>query len=348
MKRELLSGLLQLALGIATVALAAYLAAAWLASERAANIPAGRQIIRPPHDVACLAVVDGAVWAGGKEGLFQFAADGRPLVVPVPLQGLRFVAALLPEADGSVWVAHEDGVSRWRAGTLRHYSTLAGAFPGRGLALLRDRAGTLWAGSDRSLTRLVADAFVRVPLPDAFGLTEAAVLFEDDSGRLWIGDSSPRSPGLVRRDATGFHLLTRRDGLPHHAINAIMQVQGGSSLWIGTGFAGEGGAVFVDNNAWRAVGTAQGLAGNKVRSIFEDSAGRFWFGSEYDGVAVFGAQRLAVIAEADGLAGPEVKAILEYPTGIYWLGTNGGLTRLSDFDSTRGDPRYPGFAERRP
>ena len=348
MKRALVAGLLQLALGIATVGIAAYLVSSWIASQRAAGIPAGRIIIRPPHDVSCLAVVAGTIWAGGKEGLFQFAVDGSPQALPAPLQRLRFVAALLAEADGGVWIAHEDGISRWQAGTLRDYSAVAGRFPGRGLSLLRDRAGRLWAGSDRSLTRLEAESFTHVPVPAAFGLTEAAVLFEDDSGRLWVGDSSPRSPGLVRLDADGFHLLTRRHGLPHPSVNAIMQAQGSSSVWIGTGFAGEGGAVLVDNDAWRAVGVAQGLAGNKVRSIFEDSGGRFWFGSEYDGVAVFGAHRLAVIAEADGLAGPEVKAMLEYPAGTYWLGTNGGLTRIASFDDARGDPRYPGFTDRRP
>lgn len=103
----------------------------------------------------------------------------------------------------------------------------------------------------------------------------------------------------------------------------------------------------ISNGSLRAIGRQHGLAGDKVRTIFEDSRGRLWFGSEYDGVAVFGDTRLAVIGEGDGLAGPEVKAIVEYPANTFWLGTNGGLTRIEDFEPPAGDARYPGFGSLR-
>lgn len=333
----------QIVLGMALVAVGVYFIMGWIASERHSRIPAGRTILRPPHDVQCLALIDGAIWAGGKEGLFMFASDGTSLSVPGPLRSLHFVSALMREDDGGVWIAHEDGMTHWKNTFVRHFSTLAGAFPGRGLAVLRDRDGTLWAGSDRNLVRLDGDTFRPVDLPEAFRLTEAAVLYQDHAGTLWIGDSSPRSPGLISRNPQGFQLYTRQDGLPHHSINTIMQQGKNTGLWVGTGFAGEGGAVVIDNGTWRAVGRQQGLAGDKVRSIFADSSGRLWFGSEYDGVAIFGANRLAVMGEADGLAGPEVKAILEHPANTFWLGTNGGLTRIAHFNATSGDPRFPGF-----
>ena len=348
MKHPRLTGLVQIVVGVALVGLTVFAIGSWIDRHREANIPAGRSILRPPHDVNCLVMVDGTLWAGGKEGLFLFATDGSRRPLPAPLATLRFVAALLPEADGSVWLAHEDGVSRWQNGTLHHYSALAGAFPGRGLALLRRRDGSLWAGSDHALARLDGDRFTIQSIPEGIRPNEVAVLFEDSVGTLWIGDSSPRSPGLLSLDRQGFHLHDRSSGLPHPSTNVIMQPSGSSAMWVGTGFADQGGAVLIDKNAWRAVGPEQGLAGNKVRSIYEDGDGRLWFGSEYDGVAVFGQGRLAVIDQADGLAGPEVKAILEYPRQTFWLGTNGGLTRIARFDATQGDPRYPGFGGSRP
>ena len=334
---------LQIIIGMALVALGAYFLVTWVGHQRAAHFPAGRSILRPPHDVQCLARVDNTIWAGGKDGLFVFAADGSAGLVPEALRQLHFVAALLHEADGGVWIAHEDGITHWGHGTAQHYSAQAGDFPGRGLSLLRDHDGALWAGSERALTRLHGSRFQPVAIPESFALTEIAVLYQDRSGALWIGDSSPRSPGVVRRDAQGFHLLTQREGLPHASVNTIIEQGTNSALWIGTGFAGSGGAVTRNEGSWRAIGRQQGLAGDKVRTIFEDSHGRLWFGSEYDGVAIFGQFRLAVIGEADGLAGPEVKAILEYPTDTFWLGTNGGLTRIEHFDPQQNDPRYPGF-----
>ena len=343
----------QIVLGMAFVALGAYFLVAWVNSQRVANFPPGRSILRPPHDVQCLARVDNTIWAGGKDGLFVFATDGSKLPVPEPLRGLHFVAALLSEADNGVWIAHEDGVTHWNGIAAQHYSAQAGAFPGRGLALLRDRERTLWAGAERTLNRLEGTRFVPVAVPESFALTEVDVLYQDRAGALWIGDASPRSPGLIRLDSQGFHLLTQREGLPHASINTIIEQGSNSALWVGTGFAGSGGAVTITNGSWRMVGRQQGLAGDKVRTIFEDSHGRLWFGSEYDGVAVFGESRLAVIDTTEGLAGPEVKAMLEYPTDIFWLGTNSGLTRIEGIDSSTVapltvDPRYPGFGSIHP
>lgn len=337
----------QIVLGMALVALSAYVLITWLASERVAHLPAGRSILRPPQDVQCLALVNNTIWAGGKDGLFIFAADGSTLPVPEPLRGLHFVAALLREADGGVWIAHEDGISHWQQPVVRHYSVQAGTFPSRGLSVLRDRDDTLWAGAERVLTRFDGSRFETVAIPERFALTEAAVLYQDKGGALWIGDSSPRSPGLIRRDAQGFHLLSQREGLPHASINTIMEQGSNSDLWVGTGFAGSGGAVSIRNGSLRSFGRQHGMAGDKVRTIFEDSRGRLWFGSEYDGVAVFGDVRLAVIGEDDGLAGPEVKAIVEHPADTFWLGTNGGLTRIEGFESSAGDSRFPGFGSLR-
>jgi ligand-binding sensor domain-containing protein len=333
MKRRTVTIALQIALGMALAGGMTTLAMDWIARKQLAHIPAGRQILRPPHDVNCLALVNQQVWAGGKEGLFIFSADGSAQPVPAALRHLRFVAGLLHEADGGVWIAHEDGITHWKDAAARHYASLAGAFPGRGLAVLRDRDGTLWAGSDRTLARLEGDAFQPVPLPPGLGLNEVAVLYQDRSGTLWIGDASPRSPGLVSRDRLGNQALyTVQHGLPHPSVNSITELRQGPGLWVGTGFAGAGGAVRMEQGVWHVMGRAQGLAGDKVRSLFEDSRGRLWFGSEYDGVTVMGPTRLGVIAEADGLAGPEVKAMLEHPALVFWLGTNGGLTRISGYD----------------
>lgn len=343
MMRTRLAMVAQMLLGLTLVAMVAQGILAWLASERAARIPPGRTILRPPHDVNCLAVIGGVIWAGGKEGVFRFTPDGNPMAVPEELKDLRFVTAMIVDQDRVTWIAHEDGVTHWNPTATLHDSTQAGDFPGRGLALLRDRAGTLWAGSDAGLVKQVDGRFRLVTVPDAMALPQVDVLFEDRDGVLWIGDASPRSPGLLRLDGQGFRLLTRKDGLTHPAVNIIIQQNATYKLLIGTGFASAGGAVVIDRGQWRQVGRRQGLAGDKVRSLFEDGRGRLWIGSEYDGVAVFGPHRLAVIDEDGGLAGPEVKAMVEFPADTFWLGTNGGLTRITQWHPVEGDPRYPGY-----
>jgi ligand-binding sensor domain-containing protein len=99
-------------------------------------------------------------------------------------------------------------------------------------------------------------------------------------------------------------------------------------LWVATGFANRGGVAKMSRGQWSALTKRDGLAGWKVRSVFEDRQGRLWFGSEYDGVAVLSGGGWRVIPPSAGLAGREVKAVVQDEAGVYWLGTDSGLSRI--------------------
>jgi len=100
-------------------------------------------------------------------------------------------------------------------------------------------------------------------------------------------------------------------------------------FWFATGFASRGGASRFDGKNWFSLLRSDGLAGDKVRSVFQDASGALWFGSEYDGVARYDGQRWLVLNEKDGLTGMEVKAFLQTQDGDLWLGTENGITRIS-------------------
>ena len=86
---------------------------------------------------------------------------------------------------------------------------------------------------------------------------------------------------------------------------------------------------------------AQGAIGKKVdgdgqlteyvRRIFQDSQGRYWFGSNGDGIYRYdpgsGAGLLEVFNTDDGLAGSQVTGILEDRNGHIWISTDGGVSR---------------------
>ena len=61
----------------------------------------------------------------------------------------------------------------------------------------------------------------------------------------------------------------------------------GDELLIGTGWARHGGLCFWRGGLAGVWGRAEGLAGERVRSLYRDRVGRYWIGSEYDGVTVF-------------------------------------------------------------
>jgi ligand-binding sensor domain-containing protein len=110
-------------------------------------------------------------------------------------------------------------------------------------------------------------------------------------------------------------------------VNALCLGPDGA-LWVGTGFADLGGAARFEGEKWVPLLKRDGLAGNKVRSLFVDRGGVMYFGSEYDGLAIHAQERWRYLDRRDGLAGKEIKAMLQDADGIFWLGTDTGLSRM--------------------
>jgi len=86
--------------------------------------------------------------------------------------------------------------------------------------------------------------------------------------------------------------------------------------------------------AHRAIGkkvVGDGQLTGYVRRIFQDSQGRYWFGSNGDGIYRYdpgsGAGLLEVFTTDDGLAGVQVTGILEDRNGHIWISTDGGVSR---------------------
>lgn len=106
-----------------------------------------------------------------------------------------------------------------------------------------------------------------------------------------------------------------------------------NKVWVGTGFFDRGGAAQLEanNSGWvvrKTLTAANGLAGAKVRSIYQDRQGVLWLGSENDGLARLAGENWLTLTEADGLANQEVKVMLEDQAGNFWIGTKDGVNYI--------------------
>jgi ligand-binding sensor domain-containing protein len=159
-----------------------------------------------------------------------------------------------------------------------------------------------------------------------------SALLEDGEGGIWFGNYVSHKGGLSRLQGDRWLRWTARDGLPHPNITSLLLDRNGR-VWAGCGFLDRGGAAVFGGSSgtWRlehTVPTAE-LAGAKVRSLFQDSRGRIWLGSEQDGIAVRTANRTSrVLTVKDGLSAQEVMVIAEARDRSLWLGTADGVTRI--------------------
>ena len=91
---------------------------------------------------------------------------------------------------------------------------------------------------------------------------------------------------------------------------------------------GAGGRPAAAEQLASVVYTARdGLAGDYVQSIFQDSRGFLWIATA-SGVCRFDGRRFITYTTKDGLPHPEATGVIETPDGTVWVGTAQGLGRL--------------------
>ena len=319
--------LLQVVAGILLVAAASWLMTYAADRKKEADVPPGWLMIRSPGNLHTVIRYNGEIWAGGVNGLFRFdAAAAASLPLPQGAGSIAVVHDLLVDRSGRLWVGHEQGASLYNGSGWEPYLSLPEKKQQPVTALLQDRDGAVWMGLSRGVYCSGDGQGQFFPL----NMGHVDVLYQDAQGRIWAGSSDPRQGGLACFDGSRWQAYGTKDGLVHPSVTTVMETRDGT-LWIGTGFGHVGGAnYFAADGAAGSMTRKDGLAGDKVRQIYEDKAGYIWFCSENDGVAVFkDGKRVALLTTASGLAGQEVKKIIQDDSGVYWLATEQGLSRIA-------------------
>ncbi len=322
---------------------------------------------RGPHVLALLEDGRGTLWVGTlRNGLFRL--DSRDGVVEaVRLEGATEVRSLFASEDGRLLVGtvgHGLFVLD-RAGqvveNLRHLDDDPTSLSNDAVhAVLEDRAGALWVGTDSGLNLRSAGAtgFARYYHQSnrANSLAEDLIkrLYQDRGGVVWIGTHQrglDRTAPLTNAFAHYTHDPAQDGSLSHNAVTSFATDASGD-LWIGT----LGGGLNRMNDerdvtaVWRHdPEDPASLSDNRTMALLADRRGDFWVGT-FD----HGLNRL----RSDGrsfdrfVAGPPgsgqlpangVMSLYEDPHGDLWVGTfRGGLSRFErsseTFESWLNDP----------
>ena len=161
-----------------------------------------------------------------------------------------------------------------------------------------------------------------------------SIIMQDGQGGMWFGSYVAPDGGISLYDQEEWQYFSVDNDLPHNNITSIFEDKN-ETVWVGTGLLDRGGAVSFQfrNHQWSIANVLtekDGLAGAKVRTIFEDSFGNIWFSSEYDGVTRWSEEGIwNTYSEYHGLAGTEAKVIIQDVDMNLWLGTNNGITKIS-------------------
>jgi signal transduction histidine kinase/ligand-binding sensor domain-containing protein len=228
-----------------------------------------------------------------------------------------FVTSLAEDRQGRLWVAahHQfnGGLRVFENGRFREIGQTLVPPETFIHAMLHDRAGTLWLGTQIGLIRYRDGVTTTFTTKDGLASDDIKTIIEDPDGRIWVGSFG----GITLWDGGVFKSWTERDGLPGGVVRSLYRDHDGV-LWIGTYDGGLGR--FKDGRFSRFT-TRDGLYDDGVFQILEDRRGYLWMSGNR------GIQRVStreLNAVADGTADRVTSLSLGKGDGLLNAECNGG------------------------
>jgi signal transduction histidine kinase/ligand-binding sensor domain-containing protein len=176
---------------------------------------------------------DGSILAASRKQVTRI--DGlasRPIDLPPGNYG--DIDALLPSADGSLWLGSEEGLTQAGTGRSIHLVHPEGAAHAIVTAIVRADRGELWIGSSLGLGRLtLSKDHAAWRLVESWRYGAVQCLLMGQRGVLWVGTDRN---GLVRVDAGSTTDYSTAAGLPDDTVAAMVETGTGEQayLWLTT------------------------------------------------------------------------------------------------------------------
>jgi ligand-binding sensor domain-containing protein len=330
----------------------------------AVEAPSGWTNYGNANYVSALARHEDTLWVGSESGLVRWnLVDGSHTRFG-QADGLasEYITALLVDGDGILWVATDEGISRFDGQSWLTFDQADGLDADWITSLLLDTEGHLWAGSrngERGLNYYDGRTWGPPPIPplsadcpniaalEGTGAEGLVVGLEDQGlvlfdGADWlVGAAAEDLPAgalldlmLTQHDlwASFEAALVRFDlesdeaeVVPLESIHTMHQAADGT-LW----FGGGGHALRLDpvTGDWQEFATDPGPIPSWLVTDITDDEDRLWVGTYGGGVAAYDGSAWEVWALEQELAGNLVVTIRQDGAGDIWITHDGaGLSR---------------------
>ena len=273
---------------------------------------------------------NGEIWFGTwGAGVCRF--DGEQFTVYTEQDGLAHdrVYAMAKTRQGDLWFGTRRGVSRFDGQSWVTFTAEDGLAYGAVQSVLEDRSGDLWFGtgweerwrygSGKGVSRFPGDEVVTFTTDDGLATNGVESMAVDRQGNVWLGGPD----GVSWYDGEQFHTLEGPRGISWKSIVEDHQGQ----VWFGTW---RDGVYRYDGSTLDHLTATDGLASNRVGSMFVDRKGQLWIGfGEAAGVGRYDGEAFVTYGATSGLSEASITAIGEDQSGDLWIGTWEGVVRLS-------------------
>lgn len=183
-------------------------------------------------------------------------------------------------------------------------------------ALLRDRRGRVWVGTDAGLMQEHEGRLIHAAELTGTGAVRA--LLEDRGGRLWVATDG----GLQALDGGRTLRYSVAEGLPANQVHALEEDRDGN-LWVGT----SAGLARVRDGIVSRSRVEKSLLAAAITALAEDREGSLWIGMRGEGLGRLKDRPFVSVGVREGLADDRIRSVYAARDGSLWVGTSAGLDR---------------------
>jgi ligand-binding sensor domain-containing protein len=293
----------------------------------------------------------GRLWAGTGQGLLLLSAEpksGESIIersYPTPGPTDSHIWDLISGSDRNLWLGTADGVYEFDGNRWQLYSRENGLTQNWTKAVFEDRDANLWIGSaSAGVTRIVHSGITTFDQRDGFTVEGIYSIFETISGQLCATTGPLKNLLINCFDGQRFQPI--RPNFPSGFIyfgwgrqETVVQDHLGE-WWIATGqglvrFGRTTQVAQLASMSPKALYTnSNGLAGNDVFHVFEDSRGDIWVSTIDNGGGLVrwnrSRQAFQAYGRQEGI--PHAPSVFrEDGSGNLWMGFyRGGIARFRD------------------
>ena len=289
----------------------------------------------------------GNIWIGTNGG-GALKYDGKNFQSISSVDGLSNdkIISILEDSKGNLWFGTDmGGLCKWDENKFYNYQQrhdwqkherIKSLTNNIIYTLEEDKAGNIWAGTDKGLNQLTGEEikwYCYHDLADPNRRIIGYAIYSDLRNQLWAGTNE----GILKFDGKKFHAFDFHEKIKDTRVNTILSDENGN-LWIGT--YGKGLLKCVNPysekpDSFIIYNKSNGLSSNEIMDLVFDDEGNLWVGTlkglnklKFD---KDGAYSIKQYGREEGFTGIEcsLNGLYKDDKGNIWYGTVSGITKFN-------------------
>ncbi|MBN8573025.1 MAG: hypothetical protein J0M05_03850 [Candidatus Kapabacteria bacterium] len=263
-----------------------------------------------------------SLWIGTNSGLGRKSIMSEIVITSADGLAGDVIQTLFTDSDGNVWIGTNQGLSRASATGIIS-SAPRTMFPADViLSIYEDKEKNIWIGTfSNGLHRLRDGTFTTLSSTEGLSDDFTRSILQTKDGALWIGASN----GLNRFYNNSITFYSYKNGLIGNEVNALCESADGS-VWIG---AAPGYITQYKNGKFIGIPISPENSPDPVYSLFEDSNGILWIGSENSLLIMKNGQVSRISTEKGLLRGLYTNISQDNNGTLWFVAYGGGLVSYS-------------------